>query len=125
MMGSTRVGRGTKLDNLIQVARNCVIGEQTVMAAQVGIAGSTHIGSRCQFGGQVGIAGHISVGDNVQLGAQSGVPNSIPSDKRMMGSPAIPAGNFARMVVAQKNLPDIINRLRALEEKLAELESAR
>ncbi len=125
MMGSTRVGRGTKLDNLIQVAHNCVIGEQTVMAAQVGIAGSTHIGSRCQFGGQVGIAGHISVGDNVQLGAQSGVPNSIPSDKRMMGSPAIPAGNFARMVVAQKNLPDIINRLRALEEKLAELESAR
>ncbi len=124
MMGSTRVGRGTKLDNLIQVAHNCVIGEQTVMAAQVGIAGSTHVGSRCMFGGQVGIAGHITIGDNVQLGAQSGVPNSIPSDRRMMGSPAIPAGNFARMAVAQKNLPDLMARLRRLELEVARLAAA-
>ncbi len=124
MMGATRVGRGTKLDNLIQVAHNCTIGEQTVMAAQVGIAGSTHIGSRCMFGGQVGLAGHITVGDNVQLGAQSGVPNSIPSDKRMMGSPAIPAPNFARMVVAQKNLPDLMRRLQQLEQAVAKLSAA-
>lgn len=121
MMGSTRVGRGTKLDNLIQVAHNCTIGEQTVMAAQVGIAGSTHVGSRCMFGGQVGLAGHISVGDNVQLGAQSGVPNSIPSGKRMMGSPAIPAPAFARMAVAQKNLPDLMRRIQQLERQVAEL----
>ena len=94
------------------------------MAAQVGIAGSTHVGSRCMFGGQVGLAGHITVGDNVQLGAQSGVPNSIPSDKRMMGSPAIPAPNFARMVVAQKNLPDLMRRLQQLEQAVAKLSAA-
>ena len=75
-MGSTRIGRGTKLDNLIQVAHNCTIGSDTVMASQSGVAGSTHIGSNCVIGGQVGFAGHINVGDRVQIGAQSGIPKS-------------------------------------------------
>ncbi|MDE6126478.1 MAG: UDP-3-O-(3-hydroxymyristoyl)glucosamine N-acyltransferase, partial [Muribaculaceae bacterium] len=73
---------------------------------------------------QVGLAGHLTGGDNVQLGAQAGVPNSIPAGKRMMGTPAIPAGNFARMVVAQKNLPDLMQRIRQLEQQVARLSAA-
>lgn len=101
-MGSTRIGKGTKLDNLIQVAHNCAIGENTVMAAQSGIAGSTKLGSNCMIGGQVGFSGHITVGDNVQIGAQSGVSNSIPDGRRMMGSPVVDIMQFAKQVVYVK-----------------------
>lgn len=117
MMGSTVVGKGTKLDNLVQVAHNCRIGEHTVMAAQVGIAGSTKIGDHCSFGGQVGIAGHITVGDRVQIGAQSGVPGNVASDSVVMGSPVIDAKRFARNVVYQKNLPDLFDRVKKLENQ--------
>lgn len=117
-MGSTRVKRGTKLDNLIQVAHNCVIGEHTVMAAQSGIAGSTKIGSHCAIGGQVGFAGHIEVGDRVQIGAQSGIPSSVKSDSRIMGTPAIDAGKFARQVVLLKNLQSLFDRVKKLETEL-------
>ncbi len=115
MMGSTIIGRGTKLDNLVQIAHNCRIGEHTVMAAQVGIAGSTKVGDRCMFGGQVGIAGHITVGDRVQIGAQSGVASSIPSDSRMMGAPAVDMKKYARNVVYQKNLGELFDRVKNLE----------
>lgn len=115
MMGSTLICRGTKLDNLVQIAHNCRIGEHTVMAAQVGIAGSTKVGSRCMFGGQVGLAGHISVGDRVQIGAQSGVPSSIPSDSRVMGAPAVDSKKYARNVVYQKNLGELFDRVKKLE----------
>ncbi len=117
MMGSTVVGRGTKLDNLVQIGHNCHIGEHTVMCAQVGVAGSTKVGDHCMFGGQVGIAGHITVGDRVQLGAQSGVPGSVPSDARLMGSPAIEQHKFARGVVYQKNLGELYDRVKQLENK--------
>lgn len=106
-MGSTLVERGVKLDNLIQVAHNCHVGADTVMAAQAGIAGSTKVGSRCMIGGQVGLAGHISVGDRVQIGAQSGVASSIPDDARYMGSPAIPMREYAKNVVYIKRLHDL------------------
>ncbi len=115
MMGSTIIGKGTKLDNLVQIAHNCRIGEHTVMAAQVGVAGSTKVGSRCMFGGQVGLAGHITVGDRVQIGAQTGVPAGIPSDSKVMGTPAVDAKQFARNVVYQKNLGDLFNRVKKLE----------
>lgn len=108
-MGSTVVERGVKLDNLIQVAHNCRIGEHTVMAAQAGIAGSTKVGSRCMIGGQVGLAGHIRVGDNVQLGAQSGVASSIPDNARYMGSPAVPMREYAKNVVYIKRLHDLFS----------------
>ena len=75
-MGSTVIHKGVKLDNLIQVAHNVEIGENTVMAAQCGIAGSTKVGSHCMMGGQVGIAGHITVGDHVNVGAQTGIPTT-------------------------------------------------
>lgn len=117
-MGSTRVRKGSKLDNLIQVAHNCVIGENTVMAAQSGVAGSTRIGSQCMIGGQVGFAGHIEVGDNVQIGAQSGIPSSVKSGSRLMGTPAIDAAKFARQFVLVKNLPSIADRLKTLENKI-------
>lgn len=116
-MGSTHIGRGVKIDNLVQLAHNVVVGHDTVMAAQVGVAGSTHIGSNCMFGGQVGIAGHITVGDNVQLGAQCGVPNSVASGQRMLGTPAMPAGTFARTVAWTKRLGDLYARVEALEKK--------
>lgn len=108
-MGSTVVERGVKLDNLIQVAHNCRVGADTVMAAQAGIAGSTKVGARCMIGGQVGLAGHISVGNGVQIGAQSGVASSIPDDARYMGSPAIPMREYAKNVVYIKRLGDLFS----------------
>lgn len=116
-MGRTLVGRGTKLDNLIQAAHNTEIGENTVIAAQAGIAGSTKVGSRCSIGGQVGFAGHISIGDDVQIGAQSGIPNNVAPGSRLMGYPAVPAGDFARQAVYVKRLGDLFARVAALEKK--------
>lgn len=111
-MGSTVVERGVKLDNLIMVAHNCVVGSHTVMAAQSGIAGSTKVGSRCMIGGQVGLAGHIKIGNNVQLGAQSGVAGDIPDNARYMGSPAVPMKEYARTVVYIKRLSDLFRSRR-------------
>ncbi len=110
-MGMTRIGKGVKLDNLIQVAHNCAIGENTVMAAQAGIAGSTKVGKNCMFGGQVGLAGHIEIGDNTQIGAQSGVPKSVKADSRLMGTPAVNYGDFARQTAVIKRLPEIVRKL--------------
>lgn len=120
-MGSTVVAHGTKLDNLVQVAHNCVIGHDTVMAAQVGIAGSTKVGSNCMFGGQVGLAGHITIGDDVQLGAQSGVPHSLPSGSRLIGSPPVSVGDFARYSIYMKRMGDLFARVRELEKELKKL----
>ena len=119
-MGSTRIGRGTKLDNLIQVAHNVEIGTDTVMAAQSGIAGSAKLGSRCMVGGQVGIAGHISVGDRVEIGAQSGIPHNVADGSRLMGYPAVPAGDFMRQMVYVKRLGEAFARLSALEKAVKE-----
>lgn len=102
--GSTRVGKGTKLDNLIQIAHNVELGENNVFAAQTGVAGSTKIGNWNAVGGQVGFAGHISIGDFNEIGAQSGIPNSIGSRRRLIGYPAIDARQFARNQVYIKKL---------------------
>lgn len=120
-MGRTHISRGVKLDNLIQIAHNVEVGHDTVMASQAGVAGSTRIGSNCMFGGQVGVAGHITVGDRVVVGAQSGIPNSVDSDCRIMGSPAIPALAYARNTAAAKNLADMYRRLNRLESTVNEL----
>lgn len=119
-MGSTRVHKGVKLDNLIQVAHNCEVGENTVMASQSGIAGSTKLGANCMIGGQVGFAGHISVGDNVNVGAQSGIPRSIPSNSTIMGTPATDFKQYARQCAVISNLPEIASRLKKIEKKLGE-----
>lgn len=117
-MGSTRVRKGTKLDNLIQVAHNVEIGENTVMAAQVGVAGSTKVGSNCMVGGQVGFAGHIHVGDRVEIGAQSGIPADVATGSRLMGYPAVDARDFMRQSVYVKQLGSLVKRVAELEKQL-------
>ena len=120
-MGSTVIRQGVKLDNLIQVAHNVEIGENTVMAAQCGIAGSTKIGSHCMMGGQVGIAGHITIGDHVNIGAQSGIPNHVDSDCNLLGTPAMPARDYARASVLIRKLPELNQTVRQLQKEIETL----
>ena len=121
-MGSTYVRRGVKLDNLVQIAHNCEVGENTVMSAQVGVAGSAKIGNWCMFGGQVGVAGHIRVADKTQCGAQAGIAGTVKKPgATIQGSPAIDFRNFARSSAAFKRLPDMALELRQLQAEVEEL----
>jgi UDP-3-O-[3-hydroxymyristoyl] glucosamine N-acyltransferase len=120
-MGSTVIKKGVKLDNLIQIAHNVEIGENTVMAAQGGIAGSAKIGMNCMFGGQIGIAGHITVADGVKLSAQAGVSNSIKTKNEVLiGSPAINARKFSKLFVYYKRLPEMSLEIDELKRKVLE-----
>lgn len=116
MMGATRIQRGVKIDNLVQIAHNCVVGEHTAMAAQGGVAGSAKIGKKCMIGGQVGIAGHITVGDDVQIAAQSGLKESAESGSRLFGSPAMDFKSYCRQAVFVKDLPELYKRVKNLEK---------
>ena len=118
MMGSTRVKKNAKIDNLVMVAHNVQVGESTFLCGQVGIAGSSSVGSHCILTGQVGVAGHIAITDNVILGAQSGVTGSITKPGTYMGSPAIDAMTWRKSAVGYKRLPDIMSRLSDLEKKI-------
>ncbi len=120
-MGSTRIADGVKLDNLIQIAHNAEVGENTVAAAQLGVAGSTKIGRNCMFGGQVGISGHIHIGDRVQVGSQSGIHNNVPDDSVFMGSPAMAASKHHRASAVYRNLPELSATVYDLKRKLAAL----
>ncbi len=120
VMGSTRIGNGVKLDNLIQVAHNCEVGDNRVMASQSGIAGSTKIGRGCMVGGQVGFAGHLHIGDNVQIGAQSGISKSTPDGARIMGYPAVEYGEFARQTINLRNLSALYRRVADIEKRLSD-----
>ena len=117
-MGETIIRKGVKLDNLIQIAHNVEVGENTVMAAQAGIAGSTKIGKHCMFGGQVGVAGHIEIGDNVSFGAQAGVPSSVKSGSTYLGTPAFNARDFARSSAVFKNLPELQRTVTMLQKEM-------
>ena len=117
MMGSTRIHRNVKIDNLVQVAHNVEVGESTFLCAQVGIAGSTKVGSHCILAGQVGVAGHIAIADNCVFGAQTGVAGSVRKAGMYQGSPAIDAMNWRRSSVGFKQLPDIIRKINQLETK--------
>jgi UDP-3-O-[3-hydroxymyristoyl] glucosamine N-acyltransferase len=123
-LGETRICQGVKIDNLVMVAHNVVIGENSIIVAQVGISGSTQIGRSVMLAGQVGIVGHLTIGDRVQIGAQSGVPNSIPAGQVVMGSPALPHQDYLRMKAIQKKLPEVYDRLRSLEKQVAALKTA-
>ncbi|MEX2597537.1 MAG: UDP-3-O-(3-hydroxymyristoyl)glucosamine N-acyltransferase [Salibacteraceae bacterium] len=120
-IGSTIVRKGVKLDNLIQIAHNVEIGENTVIAAQTGVAGSTKIGKNCMIGGQVGIIGHISIADDVKIAAQSGIGGSIKTKGQVVqGSPAMPIGDFKRAYVHFRKLDQMaenIDRLSASPSK--------
>ena len=121
-MGSTYIRNGVKLDNLIQLAHNVDIGENTVIAAQAGIAGSTKIGANCQIGGQVGIIGHIQIADGTKIQAQSGIARSIKTpNTAWYGSPAIEYSNFLKSHVVFKNLATMEKKVLELEKKLAKL----
>ena len=122
-MGSTVVHKGVKLDNLVQVAHNCEVGENTVMSAQVGIAGSTKIGAWCMLGGQVGIAGHISIGDKTFLGAQSGVPGNIKGDQTLIGTPPMEPKAYFKSQAIFRRLPDIYKQLNELQKTVEELKN--
>lgn len=121
-LGSTFIRKGVKLDNLIQIAHNVDIGENTVIAAQTGIAGSTKIGKDCMIGGQVGIVGHLSIADNTKIAAQSGIGTSITEPGQIVqGSPAFSISDYRRTYVVFKKLPDLDKKILELEKALAEL----
>lgn len=122
-MGSTIVRKGTKIDNLVQIAHNVEIGENTVMASQTGIAGSTKVGSNCMFGGQVGVAGHITIGDHVNLGAMSGVSNSIKSNKTVLGAPAMDIARAAKVFAVYRNLPQLREQVIEMGKQLAQIKT--
>ena len=122
-LGSTIIRKGVKLDNLIQVAHNVEIGENTVIAAQTGIAGSTKIGKDCMIGGQVGIIGHITIADGVKIAAQSGIGTSITTPGEIVqGSPAFNIGDYKRTYVLFRKLPEMEKRIQHLEEIISSLE---
>ncbi|MCH5224565.1 MAG: UDP-3-O-(3-hydroxymyristoyl)glucosamine N-acyltransferase [Muribaculaceae bacterium] len=106
--GNTVIGRGTKLDNLIQIAHNVRVGSDNVFAAQAGVAGSTRIGNRNRVGGQCGFAGHISIGDDNEFGAQSGMHTNVGNRQRLMGYPAVEVMQFARNTVNIKRLAEFL-----------------
>ncbi|MFO1475788.1 MAG: UDP-3-O-(3-hydroxymyristoyl)glucosamine N-acyltransferase [Verrucomicrobiota bacterium] len=117
-LGSTIVGKGTKVDNLVQIAHNVVIGEHCLVVSQVGIAGSTKLGNYVVLAGQVGLAGHLTIGSQVTVGAQAGVMTDIPEKGGMwLGSPAQPDRQAKRQMIAMQHLPDLIRRMNALERK--------
>ena len=114
----TVVGRGTKIDNLVQIAHNVRIGRQCLITAQVGIAGSTTLGDHCVLGGQSGVAGHLTLGDRVKLGAQTGLFEDVPADGFMNGTPAVPFGLERRLVVLSRRLPDLFKKVDSLAASL-------
>lgn len=121
-MGSTKVMKGTKIDNLCQLGHNVVIGQSTAMAAQTGVAGSTKIGSNCFIGGQVGFAGHIKVGDRCSIGAQAGIISDVKDEARIIGSPAMDAKAYMKSYVYFRKLEQMKNKMDDLEKRLAALE---
>lgn len=120
-MGATVVKRGAKIDNLVQVAHNVVVGSHTVIAAQSGIAGSTKIGQWCMLGGQTGVTGHITVGDRVKVGGSSSITGNVRDDKVLFGYPAIDHAKFARCNAVFRSLPDMNRELTELKKEVESL----
>jgi UDP-3-O-[3-hydroxymyristoyl] glucosamine N-acyltransferase len=121
-LGETRIGRGTKIDNLVQVGHNVSIGAGSLLVALVGIAGSARIGKGVVLGGQVGVGGHIELGDKVMVGAQSGVAKSVAAGEVVTGSPAMPHRLFLRVGSALKRLPELVKEVRDLKGRIDRLE---
>jgi UDP-3-O-[3-hydroxymyristoyl] glucosamine N-acyltransferase len=123
--GTTRVGRGTKIDNLVQIGHNCVIGEHCIICGLVGMAGSTILGNHVTIAGQAGLAGHLTVGDHSIIMAQAGVTKDVPPGSFLLGAPAVPHKEFKKTVAAMHRLPEWLTRLRELEQQLAALRAQR
>lgn len=124
-MGATIVHKGVKLDNLIQVAHNCEVGENTVMSAQSGMAGSTKIGAWCMVGGQAGFSGHIQIADKTFIGAQAGVIGNTKGGEKLLGAPAIDAKEYMRASAIFRRLPDIYRELNQLKKEIEELKKGK
>jgi len=124
-LGSTIIHSGVKIDNLVQIAHNCVIGENTVLAAQSGVSGSTKIGKNCMIGGQVGIVGHIQIADGTQIGAQSGVSKTIKNKGSVLrGSPAQDLKAQLKLEALIRQLPEIYQKIRELENQIQKIQNA-
>jgi len=121
-MGETRIGRGTKIDNLVQIAHNVKTGENCIIISQVGVSGSTKLGNNVILAGQAGLVGHIQIGDNVIVAAQSGIKDSLQENKTYLGSPAHEIMHQKRIEAIINKLPQYIKRIRALEQKLEDKE---
>ena len=121
-LGETRICQGVKIDNLVQIAHNVVIGEHSVVVAQVGVSGSTTVGRHVTLAGQVGLVGHIQVGDQVVVGAKSGVTKSVPDKTMLSGIPAVEHRLWRKAQVALLKLPEALKTIRALERKIQALE---
>lgn len=119
-LGPTVIGKGTKIDNLVQIAHNVIIGEYCLVVSQTGIAGSTKLGNNVILGGQVGLAGHLKIGDRVSVAAQSGVMHDIPDGQKWLWTPAQPDRQAKRQMIALQQLPDLIRKVAELERILAE-----
>ena len=121
-LGKTWIQRGAKIDNLVQIAHNVVIGENSIIVSQVGISGSTRLGNRVIIGGQAGLVGHINVGDNVMIAARSGINKDIPASSIMSGAPAIPHRDWLRLNAHILRLPEMHKTISELKKKIEELE---
>lgn len=117
-LGPTVIGKGTKIDNLVQIAHNVRIGDHCIVIAQVGIAGSSKLGNYVILAGQAGVAGHLQLGNKVTVAAQSGVMHNIPDGQTVLGSPALPDKQTKRQLLALQKLPELLRRVSQLEKKL-------
>jgi UDP-3-O-[3-hydroxymyristoyl] glucosamine N-acyltransferase len=124
-VGETQIGRGAKIDNLVQVGHACKVGEDTLLCGQVGLAGTTRVGDRCILAGQVGTAGHLTIGDGATLTAQSGVPTDVPAAAIYSGYPAMDNLAWRKSVAVFNRLPELQRELRELREEVAHLGGAR
>jgi UDP-3-O-[3-hydroxymyristoyl] glucosamine N-acyltransferase len=120
-LGSTIIGRGTKIDNLVQIGHNVVLGEHCLLVSQVGVAGSTRLGNYCVLAGQAGLAGHLKIGHHVTVAAQAGVMRDLEDNQKVLGSPALPDKEAKRQILAVMQLPELIRRVRQLEKQVESL----
>ena len=123
-VGESRIGRGTKIDNLVQIGHSCTVGEDTLLCAQVGLAGSSHIGNRVILAGQAGVAGHLTIGDDVVLTAKSATSHDVPAGKVISGIPAFDNRDWLRSIAAFRRLGEMQRAIRELEKRLAAIEGA-
>jgi UDP-3-O-[3-hydroxymyristoyl] glucosamine N-acyltransferase len=122
-LGSTVIGQGTKIDNLVHVAHNVVLGRHCLIMGQVGFAGSTRLGDYCVVASQSGIADHLTIGNQVTIGAKTGVMRDIPDGGKVLGTPAVPDKQAKRQIIALQQLPELIRRMRDLEKQVEQLKS--
>lgn len=121
-VGETRIGRGVKIDNLVQVGHSSTVGENSLLCSQVGLAGSTHVGKDVILAGQVGVAGHCEVGDGARATAQSGIPNDVPAGQTVSGYPAIENRQWLKSAAIYARLPELYAEVRRLREEVARLQ---